>query len=157
MVAVVMAYGRFGAGFEFFVASEPLQTQIQVFARGNYSPDELRNIMLDAERRIQEIGYYSGIVTQSGAGQQMGGGQAAAPDLIGTIFIEFTDRRAREVNGFDIAGKSVYCDETGGDYYDFISIGGHDKQKIGVAIGDVSGHGISSALLLEWLLGSARR
>ncbi|MBE9543151.1 MAG: HAMP domain-containing protein, partial [Proteobacteria bacterium] len=25
-----------------------------------------------------------------------------------------------KVNGFDIAGKSVYCDETGGDYYDFI-------------------------------------
>jgi sigma-B regulation protein RsbU (phosphoserine phosphatase) len=27
-----------------------------------------------------------------------------------------------KVNGFDIAGKSVYCDETGGDYYDFIII-----------------------------------
>lgn len=27
-----------------------------------------------------------------------------------------------KVNGFDIAGKSVYCDETGGDYYDFITI-----------------------------------
>jgi len=25
------------------------------------------------------------------------------------------------VRGFDIAGKSVYCDQTGGDYYDFIS------------------------------------
>jgi hypothetical protein len=27
-----------------------------------------------------------------------------------------------KINGFDIAGKSVYCDETGGDYYDFITI-----------------------------------
>jgi len=44
------------------------------------------------------------------------------------------------VEGLDIAGKSIYCDETGGDYYDFISIGNNDKQKIGVAIGDVSGH-----------------
>jgi len=53
-----------------------------------------------------------------------------------------------KVNDFDIAGKSVYCDETGGDYYDFISIEDADKQKIGVAIGDVAGHGISSALLM---------
>jgi sigma-B regulation protein RsbU (phosphoserine phosphatase) len=60
------------------------------------------------------------------------------------------------VNGFDIAGKSVYCDETGGDYYDFISIN-NDKQKIGVAIGDVSGHGISSALLMATVRSSLRQ
>jgi sigma-B regulation protein RsbU (phosphoserine phosphatase) len=62
-----------------------------------------------------------------------------------------------KVNGFDIAGKSVYCDETGGDYYDFISIGDNDKQKIGVAIGDVSGHGIPSALLMATVRSSLRQ
>jgi sigma-B regulation protein RsbU (phosphoserine phosphatase) len=61
-----------------------------------------------------------------------------------------------KVNGFDIAGKSIYCDETGGDYYDFISIEDADKQKIGVAIGDVSGHGISSALLMASVRSSLR-
>ena len=60
------------------------------------------------------------------------------------------------VNGFDIAGKSVYCDETGGDYYDFMPIGDADKHKIGVAIGDVSGHGISSALLMAAVRSSLR-
>ena len=60
------------------------------------------------------------------------------------------------INGFDIAGKSVYCDETGGDYYDFISIGDNNKQKIGVAIGDVSGHGIASALLMATVRSSLR-
>jgi len=62
-----------------------------------------------------------------------------------------------KVNGFDIAGKSIYCDETGGDYYDFISIQDADKQKIGVAIGDVSGHGISSALLMATVRSSLRQ
>jgi sigma-B regulation protein RsbU (phosphoserine phosphatase) len=62
-----------------------------------------------------------------------------------------------KVNGFDIAGKSVYCDETGGDYYDFISIKYNDKQKFGVAIGDVSGHGISSALLMATVRSSLRQ
>jgi sigma-B regulation protein RsbU (phosphoserine phosphatase) len=61
-----------------------------------------------------------------------------------------------KVNGFDIAGKSIYCDETGGDYYDFISIEDSDKQKIGVAIGDVAGHGISSALLMATVRSSLR-
>jgi len=61
-----------------------------------------------------------------------------------------------KVNGFDIAGKSIYCDETGGDYYDFISIEHADKQKMGVAIGDVSGHGISSALLMTTVRSSLR-
>jgi sigma-B regulation protein RsbU (phosphoserine phosphatase) len=62
-----------------------------------------------------------------------------------------------KVNGFDISGKSVYCDETGGDYYDFISIGDNNKQVIGVAIGDVSGHGIPSALLMASVRSSLRQ
>ena len=62
-----------------------------------------------------------------------------------------------KANGFDIAGKSVYCDETGGDYYDFISIGDKDDHKIGVAIGDVSGHGVPSALLMATVRSSLRQ
>jgi len=52
------------------------------------------------------------------------------------------------VPGLDIAGKSIYCDETGGDYYDFFLKGTPDQAKISVVVGDVSGHGISSALLM---------
>ena len=105
---IVSAYGRWGSGIEFYVSPEPLQTQVQIFARGNYSPTELRDIVLDAEERIENIGYYKGIVTQSGAGSQMAGSQQAAPDLIGTIFIELTDRRTRELNGFEV--ENLYRD-----------------------------------------------
>ena len=66
-------------------------------------------------------------------------------------------KRNLKIDGFDIAGKSIYCDETGGDYYDFITFGNVDKQKIGVAIGDVSGHGISSALLMATVRSSLRQ
>jgi sigma-B regulation protein RsbU (phosphoserine phosphatase) len=61
------------------------------------------------------------------------------------------------ISGFDIAGKSVYCDETGGDYYDFIPIGNGAGNKTGIAIGDVSGHGISSALLMATVRSSLRQ
>ena len=57
-------------------------------------------------------------------------------------------KKVPDFEGLDIAGKSIYCDETGGDYYDFIEFDDHEIEKIGVVIGDVSGHGISSALLM---------
>jgi sigma-B regulation protein RsbU (phosphoserine phosphatase) len=50
--------------------------------------------------------------------------------------------------GFDIAGKSIYCDETGGDYYDFIETNRGGQAGLAVVVGDVSGHGVSSALLM---------
>ena len=50
--------------------------------------------------------------------------------------------------GFDIAGKSIYCDETGGDYYDFIETNRDGRDILAVVVGDVSGHGVSSALLM---------
>ncbi|THB70332.1 MAG: HAMP domain-containing protein [Desulfobulbaceae bacterium] len=52
------------------------------------------------------------------------------------------------LRGFDIAGRTRYCDETGGDYYDFIYPAAAENNNLGVVIGDVSGHGISSALLM---------
>jgi serine phosphatase RsbU (regulator of sigma subunit) len=53
-----------------------------------------------------------------------------------------------KIRGFDIAGDSSFCDETGGDYYDFFSKDGADAKKIGVVVGDVSDHGLPSALLM---------
>ena len=49
---------------------------------------------------------------------------------------------------FDIAGSSLYCDETGGDYYDYIKLPRLGPDTYAILVGDVSGHGISSALLM---------
>lgn len=50
--------------------------------------------------------------------------------------------------GLDIAGQSRYCDATGGDYFDFIDIAELAGKQTLVAVGDVMGHGIASALLM---------
>ncbi|MBC8246212.1 MAG: SpoIIE family protein phosphatase [Deltaproteobacteria bacterium] len=48
----------------------------------------------------------------------------------------------------DIAGQSLYCDETGGDYYDYIWFPEMGEGKIGIAVGDVADHGIAAALFM---------
>jgi serine phosphatase RsbU (regulator of sigma subunit) len=53
-----------------------------------------------------------------------------------------------QVDGFDIAGRSIWCDETGGDYYDFLYPAGNGHKRIGIVVGDVTHHGIPSALLM---------
>ena len=102
LITIVLSYGQFGKGVEFFTSVEPSETQIQVFARGNYSPAELRDVMLSVQDRIYEVGYIKGIVMQSGAGQSLGGGQQTASDLIGYIYVEMVDRRDRDLDGFEV-------------------------------------------------------
>lgn len=53
-----------------------------------------------------------------------------------------------EVAGLDIAGKSIYCEKTGGDYYDFLNFKNGSSKRVDIIIGDVAGHGLPSALLM---------
>ncbi|MHC1791585.1 PP2C family protein-serine/threonine phosphatase [Solidesulfovibrio sp.] len=51
--------------------------------------------------------------------------------------------------GFDVAGVSLPCDATGGDYYDYLMRPGCAAENLFlVAVGDVTGHGIQAALLM---------
>ncbi len=61
-----------------------------------------------------------------------------------------------QVDGYDIAGKSISCDETGGDYYDFINPDEWGREKVGIVVADVIGHGISAALLMTSVRASFR-
>jgi phosphoserine phosphatase RsbU/P len=66
------------------------------------------------------------------------------------------------IRGADIAGNCRPALGIGGDYYDFIALGRADvgaaqiSSRLGIAIGDVSGKGISAALLMASLRASLR-
>jgi len=69
-------------------------------------------------------------------------------DLAKEVQQNLLPREDPVVKGLDVAGQSIYCDETGGDYFDYLSSREWGPEKFGVLIGDVSGHGIPSALLM---------
>lgn len=86
---------------------------------------------------------------------------AMVPELRNHIHVKESLTLAREVQqkllpetapsvpGFDIAGRSLYSDVVGGDYYDFIPLPRDDgRTRLGIVVGDVSGHGIGAALIM---------
>lgn len=52
------------------------------------------------------------------------------------------------LRGLDIAGRTKYCDQTGGDYFDFVEVEPTSESSLLVAVGDVMGHGVAAALLM---------
>ena len=61
---------------------------------------------------------------------------------------KFMPKSDPQIDGFDIAGRSIWCDETGGDYYDFLYPASNGKERISIVVGDVTDHGMPSALLM---------
>jgi len=55
--------------------------------------------------------------------------------------------------GYDIAGICLPAEEIGGDYFDFIPL---PRRGLGIAVADVSGHGIASALVMTAFRGLLR-
>lgn len=57
------------------------------------------------------------------------------------------------MDGLEAAARIIYCDETGGDFFDYIPMCDDAEcpasSGIAVAVGDVSGHGVPSALLMS--------
>lgn len=70
---------------------------------------------------------------------------AKSLELAHEVQLQLLPAEPPQLEGFDIAGESEMCDETGGDYYDFINVG---EGRTAVVIGDVTGHGVASALLM---------
>jgi PAS domain S-box-containing protein len=54
-------------------------------------------------------------------------------------------KSAPALTGFDIAGASYPAEATGGDYFDYLPM---LHNRLGIVVGDVTGHGVGPALLM---------
>ena len=68
--------------------------------------------------------------------------------LAGEVQKSLLPQSKPDVQGLDIAGRNVSCDEIGGDYFDFLWRRENPEGPFTVAVGDITGHGVDSALLM---------
>ena len=74
--------------------------------------------------------------------------QKKSLELAGEVQKSLLPQKNLRFNGLDIAGKSVPCEEIGGDYFDYL-LGEEDSDRpFSVVVGDITGHGVDAALLM---------
>ena len=111
----------------------------------------VRNGNFDKKVRVtsnDEIGYTGDVINEMTEGLKERDRMRKSLDLAMEVQQHLMPDSEPQIKGLDIAGKSIYCEETGGDYYDYLPRGYGQNGKIGVVVGDVSDHGIPSALLM---------
>ena len=69
-------------------------------------------------------------------------------DLAMEVQQSLLPKTAPIIEGLDMAGVSRYCDETGGDYFDYLPLPDGPPGAVRVVVGDVSDHGVQAALLM---------
>lgn len=74
--------------------------------------------------------------------------QKKALQLAGEVQKSLLPHQKPRVSGLDVAGRNVSCDEIGGDYYDFLWKREVNTGPFSIVVGDISGHGVESALLM---------
>jgi multidrug efflux pump len=94
LVAVPVAYSKYGAGVEFFPTVEPDYGLLYVHARGNLSLGEMDVATREAESRI--LGWPGITSVYTRVGKTRGGGADIPEDVIGVIQYEFVDWRERK-------------------------------------------------------------
>jgi sigma-B regulation protein RsbU (phosphoserine phosphatase) len=111
----------------------------------------VRNGILDKKVQVtsnDEIGYTGDVINEMTEGLKEREKMRHSLDLAKEVQQYLMPASDPRIKGLDIAGKSIYCEETGGDYYDYLPSGAEQQGKIGLVVGDVSDHGIPSALLM---------
>ena len=111
----------------------------------------VRNGKFDKKVQVtsnDEIGYTGDVINEMTEGLRERDRIRRSLGIAMEVQQHLLPRRAPTIEGLDIAGQSIYCEETGGDYFDYLSIGQNDHSRVKVMVGDVSDHGIASALLM---------
>jgi sigma-B regulation protein RsbU (phosphoserine phosphatase) len=111
----------------------------------------IRNGRFDKKVQVttnDEIGYTGDVINEMTDGLKERQRMQQSLTLAMEVQQNLLPRNDPGVEGLDISGTSLYCEETGGDYFDYLRTTENGQKKIWVVVGDVADHGISSALLM---------
>ncbi len=111
----------------------------------------VRNGRFDKKVQVttnDEIGYTGDVINEMTEGLKERERLQQSLDIAMEVQQNLLPGQDPEIEGLDIAGTSIYCEETGGDYYDYLMTAENGRKKICVVVGDVADHGIPSALLM---------
>jgi multidrug efflux pump len=93
LIAVQVAYGKFGRGVEFFPNVEPDYGQVIIHGRGSISLEEKNRLVGEVEKRVLQT---PGLATvYARIGEQPRGMSELSEDTIGVIQFEFANWRTR--------------------------------------------------------------
>ncbi len=108
LFTIFWAYGKFGVGSIFFSNAEAQYFQVSVLGRGNFSADEVNDLVLEVEREILQVEGIKSVNARTilpggnGSGGGFGGSSGSSSDRIGAIFLELLAESDRELKADDI-------------------------------------------------------
>jgi sigma-B regulation protein RsbU (phosphoserine phosphatase) len=111
----------------------------------------VRNGRFDKKVQVttnDEIGYTGDVINEMTEGLKERERLQQSLDIAMEVQQNLLPDKDPQIEGLDISGTSIYCEETGGDYYDYLMTGENGHKKICVVVGDVADHGLPSALLM---------
>jgi sigma-B regulation protein RsbU (phosphoserine phosphatase) len=74
--------------------------------------------------------------------------QKKSLELAGEVQKSLLPQKNLRIQGLDIAGKSIPCEEIGGDYFDYLLGEEYPDRPFSAVVGDITGHGVDAALLM---------
>jgi len=151
IVTIFVSYAMNPTGSEAFPASEPEYATVAVVGRGNYSPEEIRDMLVEVQDRILQVQGIKDVIMQFGT---TGSFSTMPPDTIGNFQLQLTDwnnrvpaerifadirQRVADISGLDIqvlaaengppAGKDINLRVESTNYDDLVPVVSaiHDK------------------------------
>ena len=102
LISIFWSYSHYGKGTIFFNDTDPQFLTVSVSGRGNFSAQEVDELVRSVERRVFNVPGIRSMNTQTLLPGSSDGGPGAVADRIGVMFIELTPESDRSDSGFDI-------------------------------------------------------
>jgi multidrug efflux pump len=104
IVAIFMTYAANPTGTEAFPASEPEYATVAVVGQGNYSPEEVRDMLIEVEDQLLQVNGIQDVIMQFGS---TGAFSSMPPDTIGNFQLQLVNWNHR------VKAEQIFADIRG--------------------------------------------